>query len=170
MSPPSGASGAFDVVRLLDALADVHYVVVGGVAAALHGSPRLTMDLDIVPDPAVDNVDRLADALAGLAATIREPGGRRLPVDGALLHDSARAPRGGQLRLRTRYGPLDLLWRLHDGRGYAEIAPHTVVLSDAERAVRVVDVDTLIDIKRGAGRVRDRDDVAILERIRDRGR
>jgi hypothetical protein len=77
MSAPSRDSGAFDVVLLLDALATVDYIVVGGVAATLHGSPRLTMDLDIVPDPSPANVDRLATALEPLDASIREPGRRK---------------------------------------------------------------------------------------------
>ncbi len=168
MSAASRGSGPFDVVRLLEALAAVRYIVVGGVAATLHGSPRLTMDLDIVPDAEATNISRLAAALVSIEAMVREPGGRRLIVDGQMLAATAHASRGGQLRLRTHHGPLDILWRLHDGRGYAELAPDSVVMSDAERTMRVVTLDALIAIKCAAGRARDRLDVDILSRIRDR--
>lgn len=59
---------------MLDRLADVfrsfrerevRYVVIGGIAAVLHGVPRATFDLDILIDPTPDNARRLLEALAG---------------------------------------------------------------------------------------------------------
>jgi len=58
---------------MLDRLADVfrsfregevRYVVIGGIAAVLHGVPRATFDLDILIDPTPENARRLLDALA----------------------------------------------------------------------------------------------------------
>ena len=58
---------------MLDRLADVfrsfqqrevRYVVIGGIAAVLHGVPRATFDLDILIDPTPDNAHRLLAALA----------------------------------------------------------------------------------------------------------
>lgn len=43
---------------------EVRYVVIGGIAAVLHGVPRATFDLDILIDPTPDNADRLLAALA----------------------------------------------------------------------------------------------------------
>lgn len=50
---------------LLDALctAGFEFVVVGGVAAVLHGSARLTVDLDVAAPFTADNLRRLVDAL-----------------------------------------------------------------------------------------------------------
>ena len=47
---------------------DVKYVVIGGIAAILHGVPRATFDLDILIDATPENAQRLLDALleAGL--------------------------------------------------------------------------------------------------------
>ena len=47
---------------------EVKYVVIGGIAAILHGVPRATFDLDILIEPTPDNAQRLLDALldAGL--------------------------------------------------------------------------------------------------------
>ena len=77
---PSVASEAFDLIRIFDALEGVDSLVVGGVAAALHGAPRLTFDLDIVPEASEANVDRLAAAMQALDARVREPG-ERLSAD-----------------------------------------------------------------------------------------
>jgi len=52
-----------DVFRCLEER-DVRYVVIGGIAAVLHGVPRATFDLDIFIDPSLDNARRLLLALA----------------------------------------------------------------------------------------------------------
>lgn len=54
--------------RLLDVFASfqkhkVKYVVIGGIAAVLHGVPRATFDLDILIEASSDNVKRLLDSL-----------------------------------------------------------------------------------------------------------
>lgn len=41
---------------------EVKYVVIGGIAAVLHGVPRATFDLDILIEAAPDNAQRLLDA------------------------------------------------------------------------------------------------------------
>jgi hypothetical protein len=172
MPTPSRDSGPFDLIRLLDALSTVDYIIVGGVAAALHGSPRLTFDLDIVPEPSDANIGRLAEALDRLDAQVRDPN-RSLRVTKQLLADTAASSVGGQLRLRTSWGPLDILWRLHDGRGYAELRPLTEVLSDEERRVCVLAIASLIEIKGAAARPTDLEDISylelILQRRKDRG-
>ena len=56
---------------------DVRYVVIGGIAAILHGVPRATFDLDILIEATPDNAQRLLDALlnAGLGtAALTSPG------------------------------------------------------------------------------------------------
>ena len=44
---------------------EVKYVVIGGIAAVLHGVPRATFDLDILIEATPDNAQRLLDALLG---------------------------------------------------------------------------------------------------------
>ena len=41
----------------------VHYIVIGGIAAVLHGVPRATFDLDILIEANPDNAQKLLDAL-----------------------------------------------------------------------------------------------------------
>jgi hypothetical protein len=137
---------------LVDALiqADVEFIVVGGAAAVLHGALAMTQDLDVVHSSTVENVRHLTTVLDQLDARVREPGPRRLRPDESMLRG------GGQVQLTTTLGPLDLLGRLHDGRGYNELLPHTELLTDEYRRVRVLDLPTLIEVKTGAGRAKDR--------------
>jgi len=165
---PSDVFNQFDIVGLLDALDGVDFIVVGGAAATLHGGPRLTFDLDIVPASSEPNVRKLGTALHDLGAVVREPGNRPLPLTMELLISSRTSESAGQLRLRTTRGPLDVLWRLHDGRTYETLFGDSVVLSDDEREVRVIGIDDLIDVKIGAGRPQDLEDVRYLKRIRTR--
>ena len=164
MSHPSRA----DLAALIDALlsGEVEFIVVGGASAIMHGALAMTQDLDVVHSLATANVARLATVLDRLDALVRDPGQRRLRPQAAHLAG------GGQLNLITKLGPLDLLGRLHDGRGYDQLLPHSEVLSDGNRRVRVVDLPTLIEIKTSAGRAKDRVVVPMLLallRERERG-
>ena len=51
----------------------VDFVIVGGVAAALHGNPRVTFDIDIVPSLAPDSWAAAVELLWGLGARPRIP-------------------------------------------------------------------------------------------------
>jgi hypothetical protein len=62
--------------RLLSVFASLHshdvkYVVIGGIAAIVHGVPRTTFDLDILIEATAENTARLLRALesAGLGTT-----------------------------------------------------------------------------------------------------
>ncbi|MGB7413939.1 MAG: nucleotidyl transferase AbiEii/AbiGii toxin family protein [Thermosynechococcaceae cyanobacterium] len=60
-----------DFPRLLNLLAEykVEFIIIGGVAAVVHGSSRLTQDLDIVYQRTPQNLEHLAAALKSLIAT-----------------------------------------------------------------------------------------------------
>jgi len=168
---PSRSFAAFDPLAILTTLSDVEYLVVGGFAAVLYGAPTVTGDLDIMPCLDEENVTRLASALVALHGIVREPRstGRRLAVTVELLRQSATgASAGGQLRTRTSAGPLDILWRLHDGRGYDDLVGRSCVLAEDELSVRVIGLDDLIDIKAAIGRPQDRVALPYLEEIRRR--
>ncbi len=141
-----------DLAALLDALqaAGVELIVVGGASAVLHGALAMTQDLDVVHRMTAENVERLAGVLEQIDAVVREPSNRQLRP----RHEHLSG--GGQLNLLTTLGPLDLLGRLHDGRGYDDLLSHTELLTDGTRQVRVIDLPTLIEIKTEAGRAKDR--------------
>ena len=149
---------AADLEGLLRALGqrEIEFVVVGGIAAVLHGAPTTTHDLDIVPEQSEPNLERLMTVLRDHHALVRDPAGRRLEPNPAALRGR------GQLQLVTDLGPLDILCRLHDGRGYVELAPHCVAMEAGDLRIRVIDLPTLIQIKSSTGRARDRIVVPLL--------
>ena len=161
MSHPKTA----DLGDLISALCagGVDFIIVGGAAAVLHGAPITTVDVDIVPEQSAANLTRLLEALRALDARVRDPAGRDLRPTDTLLGGT------GQVLLSTSLGPLDVLCRLHDGRGYPELLPGTVELTDENRRIRVLGLAELIDIKSKTGRSRDQMVVPILVALLRRG-
>jgi hypothetical protein len=138
---------------LLAALAEnnIDFIVVGGVAAVLHGAPVVTQDLDIVHSRESENSIRLLTLLVQLEARYRgQPRGR-------VLRPSAEEIRGRwHLNLMTSLGPLDLLCEIADDEGYEELIGHTVLFSDGELKFAVLTLEKLIEIKKKTGRAKDR--------------
>jgi hypothetical protein len=153
-----------DLDALIFALAEagVEFVVVGGAAAVLHGAPVTTVDLDIVHRRTPENVDRLLAVLGRLESTYRPPANANLrPTAERLLGR-------GQNLLSTKLGPLDLLCVLHDQRGYDELLPRTNAMTDDATTIRVLDLDSLIELKAGMNRDKDRLVLPILLALRGR--
>lgn len=152
-----------DFGQLLRALTahDVRFVIVGGFAATAHGSAFLTVDLDIVYDRAADNQDRLVRALTPLSPYLRgAPPGLPFRLDVETLS------RGLNFTLTTAAGDLDLLGEATGGGTYPAILPHSEMREVLGCACRFVDLDTLIRLKRAAGRPKDLERVAELEALR----
>ncbi|HEV2249864.1 MAG TPA: hypothetical protein VGT60_05095 [Candidatus Limnocylindria bacterium] len=142
----------------------VRFVVIGGIAAALHGSTSLTADLDIVYDREGDNIERLATALAALGAFRRDlPDGVIAPIDALAIR------KGMNLLLTTRHGDLDCIGETPSGRfTYPDIAPTAErVPVRAGLEVDVVSLNELIRMKRAAGRTKDRVELETLTALRD---
>ncbi|MBI5432439.1 MAG: hypothetical protein HZA52_06395 [Planctomycetes bacterium] len=150
-----------DFRAILTALedADVRYVLVGGVAAVLHGVPVNTFDIDIVPAREPENAGRLAVALRGLDACYRQHLPKRLePIARDLMLP-------GHHLLMTRCGPLDVLGEIVGGRSYPDLVVHAprADLHDGLR-VQVLDLAELVAIKRLLTRTKDRAQLADYER------
>jgi hypothetical protein len=155
---------AFGPDRMLAALEahGVRYVLIGGFAAVIHGSPYLTSDVDVVPSRGRENLERLAEALRDLNARIwteSEPSG--LPFD-----TSADALANAEIRnLVTDHGRLDLTFVPDGTQGYEDLsrdARHLTVLGVG------IDVASLADVirsKEAAGREKDRLVLPVLRRI-----
>jgi hypothetical protein len=151
-----------DFAALLQALVGggVEFIVIGGVAATAHGSAHVTVDLDVVYRRSAENVARLAAALAPLAPYLRgaPPG---LPF----TFDPDTICRGLNFTLTTRAGDLDVLGEATGGGTYDALLPRTIVLTIFGFDCRFVDLDTLIHLKRAAGRPKDLERIAELEAL-----
>jgi hypothetical protein len=135
---------------------DVAYVIVGGLAVAAHGVVRATRDLDLVPEPSTENLDRLAAALTDLGA--------EHPIDGRLTGASLARP--VSFKLRTRHGDVQVLNRMPAVPRYGElIATATSVdLADTTPAF-ICSLADLRAMKLASGRPRDLVDVAELDEL-----
>jgi hypothetical protein len=156
----------FDPARLLEVLSrhDVEYVLIGGLAGALHGSPAATNDADICPARTPDNLSRLAAALVELEARIRtesEPNG--------LAFDRSPEFLGGveQLDTTTAAGDLDISFVPTGTAGYDDLAERAVAFDIGDTRVLVASLDDVIHSKRTAGRPKDLATLPVLEALRD---
>ena len=148
-----------DFLAILEALqrGKVDFIVIGGVAAVLHGAPINTFDLDVIHARNPANVARLLTALATLDAHAR--GRPNLRPDAVHL-----ASPGHQL-LMTRFGPLDVLGSVGAKRTYEDLLPFAVAMTVAPTvSVRVLRLDWLIRLKEETGGEKDRAILPILRR------
>ncbi|MEZ5293710.1 MAG: hypothetical protein R2745_21680 [Vicinamibacterales bacterium] len=146
-------------VRVLSA-AGVDYVVVGGVAANLHGALRTTLDLDVVYARTPDNIDRLVGALAPYRPYLRGA-----PEGLPFAFDAATIARGLNFMLVTTLGDLDLLGDVAGGGTFEALVGHSDTVTIDGFACRVVSLPQLIALKRAAGRPKDREALAELEAL-----
>lgn len=157
---------ALDPARLFATLAEhqVEYVLIGGLAAVLHGSTAMTNDADIVPTLDVDNLERLAAALRSLDARLRvpdTPDGVAFDPHPALLASMR------TLNLTTSCGDLDLACApdgIDDLDGLAERASTFEVTG---QRVRVAALDDIIRSKEAAGRPKDVATLPILRALQE---
>ena len=156
-----------DFEGLLRTLGDagVEFILVGGVAATAHGSARFTKDVDVVYHRSPENIARLAAALAPL-----QPYLRGAPPGLPFVWDAQTIAHGLNFTLTTAMGDLDVLGEIVGGGGYTELAAHSVVAPVFGFQCRCLDLDTLIHVKRAAGRPKDFEAIAELEALREEQR
>lgn len=149
---------------ILQALLDeaVDFILIGGLAAQVHGSPSLTGDVDVCHSLDRHNLERLGTALGRLGARRRMmPAGVDAPVDAPALRA------GDVFTLSTIYGDLDLLAHPDPGLDYDQLAAGAVPVSILGVALRVASLDDLMAMKRAAGRPKDRIELEILGALRE---
>jgi hypothetical protein len=145
--------------------AGVEFIVIGGFAATAHGSAHVTVDLDVVYNRTPENMSRLAAALEPLQPYLRGAP-RGLPFQ----FDVDTIKRGLNFTLTTDAGDLDLLGEATGGGTYDALLPRSEVRELLGLECRFVDLDTLIHLKRAAGRPKDLERIAELEILRQERR
>lgn len=131
----------------------VHFVVIGGIAARMHGTGHATVDIDICPSRTEDNLVRLAAALRELGARLRienDPEG--VPFD---LHpDALRQVK--MMTLITTKGPLDLCFEPAGySDGYDALSPRAAKVALFAVEVPIASLADIVASKRAAGRPKD---------------
>lgn len=157
----------FDPVAICRILNEerVDYVVVGGLASVILGSPLPTEDIDVVPDRSETNLVRLAVALRRMNAKIRTEGDPvEAPLDAGFL---ANMP--FMLNLVTDFGIVDLTFEPSGSlRGFSDWNARASSEEVADGLViRVASLDDIIESKRAADREKDRRALPYLESLRD---
>lgn len=140
----------------------VRYVVIGGLAAVLHGSPSLTVDVDVCYASDPDNLRRLAAALQEAHGTLRGA-----PTDLPFVPDAITLSKGDAFTLLTDDGPLDVMATPAGTSGFDDLAANAERMEAFGQEFLVAGIDDLIRMKRAAGRPKDRVELEILGALRD---
>ena len=143
----------------------VVYVLIGGLAAILQGSPFLTVDADICPDPDPGNLDRLANALIDLDARVYTAEVREgLPFD----RSRETIERASIWNLVTRAGRLDLNFEPIGTRGFSDLRTDAITIRVDEIDVPVASLADVVRSKEAAGRDKDVAQTHTLRQLLDR--
>jgi hypothetical protein len=121
---------------------DIQFIVVGDLAASLHGATGLTYEVSLVYLLEPANIERLLSFLQEIDAVFRIQPERRLRPTASHLAG------GGHLNLITSLGPLDLLGTIGQGLSFSDLLPLSrEMMIDQGIRIRVLNLETLISIK-----------------------
>ena len=158
------------LLEILNALHDHHveFVIVGGVAAALHGGSRVTFDLDLVPSLAPNSWEAAVDLLWSLGARPRIPE----PVERIRDVEHVRRWRREKgmlaLNFHTADGSTEVDLLVAESDAFDDLRQRAVEVTVDRRTFFVASIDDLITMKQRAGRPRDLLDISELRNIRKR--
>lgn len=146
--------------------------MVGGIAAWAYGAQRPTYDVDCMPEPSRENLERLAAAMRDLNARLRVEG--LTDEEAALLPVQITGSALARLELstwRTDGGDLDILADIPDRDGrhmsYGELLDRASELDLDGIVVRVAALDDVIASKEWADRPKDRDALPELRSLQE---
>jgi hypothetical protein len=154
---------SFEPERIVEALEreGVRYVIIGGLGAVLHGSPTITVDLDICPAHDRENLARLARALQSVGARIRTkdaPEGLPFACDAAFFEQI------DLVNLVTRFGPVDVAFEPAGTGGFPDLTTSARRFEIvAGIAPSVASLEDIIRSKEAANRPKD---IAVLPILR----
>jgi len=148
-----------DLSAILEGLleSDVQFILVGGLAAVIQGAPVTTMDVDIVHNRSSENISKLITFLKSVDAIYRRP-------DDKVIEPNEKDISGmGHFLLTTRFGPLDILAFIEQKKVYADLLEHTVEIKFRNRIIQVLDLKTLVDLKKMSKNPKHKQKLIVLE-------
>ncbi len=138
----------------------IDFVIIGGLAAVLHGADYFTHDIDICYSRVPENLEKLAWALQSVNARLRGT-----PAGLPFILDARTIKQGLNFTFETDIGPLDLLGEVAGVGSYDEAARQAVATEFFGHAVQILSLSHLISAKRAAGRPKDLIVIPELEAI-----
>ena len=150
-----------EILRILDQHG-VAYIVIGGFAAYVQGSPIPTEDVDVVPGSGRENYARLSAALKELDARVRaveldEP----VPFD----HDADSLAAVRMWNLTTKYGDLDITAEPTGTGGYDDLKREAIEVEIRGVRVKLASLADIVRSKEAAGRDKDRRALPVLREL-----
>jgi hypothetical protein len=139
----------------------VEFIVIGGQAESLMGSPRVTYDVDLCYRQSPENHERLSAALKGLSVRLRNA-----PEVLPFKLDARTFGLGSNFTFKTSIVDLDLLGWVEPIGNYDALLKKCQVYPVGELLVKVIDLDDLIKIKQHINRSKDRDSLYQLLAIK----
>ncbi len=139
------------------------FVLIGALAARLHGFPRLTADADITPAGDKANLERLASALKDLDARVYT---ESVPEGLAFDRSAAALGRARMWNLVTNAGRLDIAFTPAGTKGYEDLAADAEKFEAFGVEFLAASLDDIIRSKEAAGRDKDLDDVVLLRALK----
>ena len=163
-APDRPIPAAFDPLRALETLHrhGVRFVVIGAFAGRLLGSPSLTRDLDICYARDKANLEAMVEALKELHARLRG-----VKEEVPFRFDAQSLANGDSFTFVTDAGDLDILGTPSGTAGYEELVRTAEEADLGGMQVKVASIDSLIRMKRAAGRPKDLIEVEVLAALRD---
>jgi hypothetical protein len=140
----------------------VDCVIVGGIAALIHGSLLLTNDVDVCYARDPENLKRLAGALQSVHARLRNA-----PEGLPFILDAETLKRGLNFTFTTDVGDLDLLSEVRGVGHYDEVFADSITVELFDYRFAVIDIGKLVIAKRAAGRPKDLLALPELEAIQE---
>ena len=129
----------------------VRFVLIGGLAAAIHGYPGITQDFDICYARDRQNLKRLAAALTEMKAALRG-----VDEDVPFVLDAGSLALGDSFTFVTRFGDVDCLATPSGTSGFDDLNAGATDEGIGVATIRVASLDDLERMKRAAGRPKDR--------------
>ena len=161
---------ASNFLDILNQLHDRHvdFVIAGGVAAALHGSPRVTFDLDVVPSMAPDSWTAAVDLLWSLGARPRIPAPLERIRNVEQIQRWQREKGMLALKFRTPDGSTEVDLLVSESDRFEALRQRAAKVTIDQRTFFVASIDDLIAMKQQAGRPQDLLDITQLQDIKKR--